>query len=404
MARKNSIILIVFLVVFTSGCASVSEMLPWKKGQTEEKKSAEMYLGKGRDSEQQGDLREAMKQYELALMEDPENQEAIKGKERVKGKLWAVAQRHYQKGLKYHKAGKYGLARKQFQRALHFWPDHAQARKMLDARRDISAKGYIVHTIKPGESLSMVAKIYYGDYHQFPVIAEFNKFTDATKVKVGQKIKVPKIEGMPFFEKKQEHDTEMEKAKSPSVALPPEKEGADAAALSPDKETTHGETIEDKAVDGQQEPEVTVAMYRKLGIDLFNQKKYKEAIFELNKGVQVEPNDAISREYLYKSHFQQGMDLFNQSDYLPAKKEFEAAYRYWDKCEHCMEYARKSEAIYKDIHYNKGISHFNNEDLSEAIGEWELVMAVDRDYKDVEFNITKAKALLEKLEAIRKQQ
>ena len=178
----------------------------------------------------------------------------------------------------------------------------------------------------------------------------------------------------------------------------------DEAALSPEKETTHGETIEDKTDDGQQEPDDTVAMYRKLGIDLFNQKKYKEAIFMLNKGIKVKPNDIISLEYLSKSHFQQGMDLFNQSDYLPAKKEFEAAHRYWDKCDHCMEYARKSEAIYKDIHYNKGISHFNNEELSEAIGEWELVMAVDRDYKDVEFNITKAKALLEKLEAIRKQQ
>ena len=222
-----------------------------KRDKAEKKQLVEMHLSMGQDSEKQGDLREAMKQYELALMEDPENQEAIKGKERVKGKLWESAQRHYQKGLKYYKAGKYGLARQQFQRALDFWPDHTQARKMLDTRRDISAKGYVLHTIKPGESLSKVAKIYYGDYRQFPVIAEYNNFTDATKVKVGQKIKVPKIEGMPFFEKKQDPGKEIGGAKSPTVALPPEKEGEDAAALSPDKEGEEDATALSAEKDGK---------------------------------------------------------------------------------------------------------------------------------------------------------
>jgi tetratricopeptide (TPR) repeat protein len=408
MARKTRIMLIVFLVGFTGGCASVSEMLPWKGKEAEEKKLVEMYLKKGQDSEQQGDLMEAIKQYKLALTQDPENQEAFESKNRVETKIRVVAERHYQKGLKYHRTGKYGLARREFLAALDFWPDHEQARKMFDTRREIRVEGYVLHTIKPGESLSKLAQIYYGDYHKFPFIAEFNKFTDATKVKVGQKIKVPKIEGIPFFPKKQEVDKEMEEVKSPAVALPPEKEVSEAkspaAALSPEKETKHAETIEDKTDEGHQEPDDTLAMHRNLGIDLFNKKKYKQAIIELNKVVNVDPNDRISFEYLYKSHFQQGMDLFNQKDYLPAKKEFEAALRYWGNCEHCLEYARKSEAIYKDIHYNKGVSHFKNENLSEAIVEWELVMAVDRDYKYVEYNITKAKALLKKLEKIRKRQ
>ena len=37
----------------------------------------------------------------------------------------------------------------------------------------IQIKRYLVHTIKPGESLSGVAKIYYGDHHKFPIIAKF---------------------------------------------------------------------------------------------------------------------------------------------------------------------------------------------------------------------------------------
>jgi tetratricopeptide (TPR) repeat protein len=407
MAMIHKIMLILLFLGFTSGCATVSEMLPWKKGQTEKKQLVEMYLNMGQDSEQNGDLKEAMKHYKSALVEDPENQEALQDKNRVEGKMQAAAERHYQIGMNYHRAGKYDVAHRQFRTALHHWPDHEQAKKMLDTRREIIAKGYVLHTIKPGESLSMLAKIYYGDYHQFPIIAEFNNFTDATKVNIGQIVKVPKIEGLPFFEKKQERVKKKE-AKPTTVDQLSEETAKKAknqeAALAPEKETKQVETKDDKIDDGQKAPDDNVAMYRNLGVDLYNKKKYKEAIFELNKVIKVDPNDKTALEYLGKSYFQRGMDLFNQEDYLPAKKAFEAGFKYWGNCEKCMEYAQKSEAIYKDIHYNKGISYFNNEDLSGAIAEWELVMAVDRHYKDVEYHITKAKALLEKLEAIRKEQ
>ena len=55
-----------------------------------------------------------------------------------------------------------------------------------------------MHTIGPGDSLSKLAKMYYGDYKKFPIIAEFNGVPDAVAARVGQKIKVPEIEGVPF--------------------------------------------------------------------------------------------------------------------------------------------------------------------------------------------------------------
>ena len=53
---------------------------------------------------------------------------------------------------------------------------------------------YTVHQIQPGESLSKVAQIYYGDYQLFHVIARYNGIADPTSIKVGQKIKVPRLE------------------------------------------------------------------------------------------------------------------------------------------------------------------------------------------------------------------
>jgi tetratricopeptide (TPR) repeat protein len=367
-------------------------MLPWEAGKAKEQKLEQTYVKKGQELEQQGDLLEALKQYKLALTVNPENQEAFESRNKLVTKIRMVAEKHYQSGLKYRRQGKYNLARRQFLTAVKFWPDHQQAKKMLDFRREISTKGYVLHTIKPGESLSKVAKIYYGDYHQFPVIAEFNKFTDATKVEVGRKIKVPKIEGMPFFGKEQVVVTQTEEAEG-HAATPP-----------PDKETKEAKAIEDETEQGEKEPDDTVAMYTNLGIDLFNKKNYEQAIVELNKVVNANPNNAKALEYLNKSHFQQGMNLFNKQEYLSAKKEFGAALKYWSDCEQCIDYARRSEETYKDIHYNKGISKFNQEDLAGAVEEWELVKAVDHTYKDVEVNINKAKTLLKRLGQIRKSQ
>jgi cell fate (sporulation/competence/biofilm development) regulator YlbF (YheA/YmcA/DUF963 family) len=55
-----------------------------------------------------------------------------------------------------------------------------------------------------------------------------------------------------------------------------------------------------------------------------------------------------------------------------------------------------------ETHYNRGLSYFGKQQLSEAVREWELVRAVDPNYKDVEKDIEKAKTLLERLENIKK--
>ncbi len=57
-----------------------------------------------------------------------------------------------------------------------------------------------------------------------------------------------------------------------------------------------------------------------------------------------------------------------------------------------------------EIHYKRGVAHFGKELLNEAIMEWELVMAIDSDYKEVANNIKKAKNLLKRLEEIKKSQ
>ncbi|MBW2248651.1 MAG: LysM peptidoglycan-binding domain-containing protein [Deltaproteobacteria bacterium] len=247
------------------------------------------------------------------------------------------------------------------------------------------------HTIQPGESLTMVAKNYYGDYKKFSIIADYNNLADATKIRVGQKIKIPEIKGMPFLIKKEK--IEAQDVKTPDLVVPDQE-------MKEDEDRDELETEELEA----EEPEVVdeAANYRNLGIEHFNNKEYPAAVEELNKALNANPDDETTREYLYRTHFEYALVLFKNKDYLAAKKNFEASFTYNKDCQKCHDYIKRSEENYMETHYNRGLSYFGKQQLSEAVREWELVRAVDPDYKDVKKDIEKAKTLLERLENIKK--
>jgi tetratricopeptide (TPR) repeat protein len=269
---------------------------------------------------------------------------------------------------------------------LNLQPDYPEALKMLEPKKHMAAKRCVEHTIQPGESLTMVAKNYYGDYKKFSIIADYNNLADATKIRVGQKIKIPEIEGVPFLIKKQKIETQA--VKTPDLLLP-------------EQEIKEDEDRDDLEIE-EPEPVDEAINYQYLGIEHFNNKEYPAAVEELDKALSANPDDQTTREYLYRTHFEYAMVLFKNKDYLAAKKNFEASFRYNKDCQKCHEYIKRSEESYMETHYNRGLSYFGKQQLSEAVREWELVRAVDPDYKDVEKDIEKAKTLLERLENIKK--
>ena len=248
----------------------------------------------------------------------------------------------------------------------------------------ITVKSFVTHTVQPGESLSKLAQMYYGDYKKYDLIVKFNSLEDATSVQFGQQIKIPEVDGVPFLAEGKVRET-IEAEPSEGVAkvekIPSEEKGV-----------------------GEEQPtmEDQLANYRELGIELFENKQYVEAISEFDKVLNANPKDSVTREYLAKSHFQHGLALFNKDDYLAARGEFEATLKYDKNCAKCEENIKKCEEMYKDVHYDKGLSFFENEELADAIREWELVYDLDPNYKDVDRNLKKARTLQERLEKIKR--
>jgi len=464
MKHKAGIIGIILLLALAVGCAEI--------GKKSLAQLAEEYTAKAQNYEAQGNIVEALEQYKLVLTVDPENQLAKEKSTAIEQELHKKAEEHYQIGLKFYNQGQYREARKEFLTALRYNPEHPEAKDKLTAtKKDIEqVSRYIVHTLQPDETISTLAEKYYGDYRKFHLIAEYNELEDATKVTVGQEIKIPVIEGMPIIADRAAIQTDSgespesmpgeiitvkgyithtvqpeetlsklaqmyygdlkkydvivkfnnledgapvrvgQELKIPEVeGLPFLAEGkaeeAKAASIPPKSPMAAEESKKPKKETVVKKPptiEDQIVNYRELGIELYKNKDYADAIAEFNKVISVRPNDSLTREYLAKSHFQQGLVLFGKEDFLGARDEFEASLKYDSKCDKCDENIRKSEDTFKEVHYNKGLAYFGEQKLADAIKEWESVYELDPNYKDVNKNLTKAKNLNERLESIKR--
>ncbi len=339
----------------------------------------------------------------------------------------------------------------------------------------IIAKRFIIHTVQPEESLSKLAMTYYGDYSKYDLIAKFNDIKSDASLIVGQEVKIPEIEGLPFLADKKVQKTKpaetpkgmaataavTEKSKEEEtlrqqitaedqtvnyrelgIELYKNKEYADAIAEFDKVLNVHPtdpialnymalayfekgrSSYENKAYSQAQKEFETSLRYNKAcpecrqyidqiqkqihigfredAIALYNEKKFKEAIVKFEAIVEENPKDSKIKDYLAKSHFQQGLILFGKEQYLDARDEFKASLKYDKNCDQCEKNIEKCENTYKEVHYDKGMAYFGDQKLAEAIAEWESVSALDPDFKDVKKNLTKAKTLLERLESIRR--
>lgn len=392
MVIKHRLIIgLTILIGFISGCVGMSE-LTFSFLDTPEKKIVKEYLKKGRAYEDQDDLVNAFKQYNLATTVNPSEKKAVESRERVDKELKRLAATHYQKGLRLDKQGKYGLARHQFLIALRFRPDYPEATKILTSRKRFKIERYIVHKIHSGQTLSGIAKIYYGDHEHFSLIAKYNNITDVTQIRIGQKIKIPELAGVKFLETQQAIETEEEIIFEPGI-WDWEKSLLETGSEGKGEKT---EARKDKEAEMDQ-----VASYRDKGSELFKEKKYIESIEKFKKVLDIFPYDEVALDYSSRSHFNMGMAFFKKKDYLSARSQFEESRHYNYDCEECQNYIKKCEKLYMAVHYKTGIQYYGNEQLVEAMKEWELVQLMDPKYKKVDRLISKAKTILKKLEEIR---
>ena len=430
MKTKAGIVGIIILLVWAGGCATFGTKSP--------KQLADEYTVKAQQYEAKGDLVAALEQYKLVLTVDPENQLAQEKRKAIEPQLNKLAEEHYQAGLKFYRQGQYRPARQEFLTALRYNPDHKETLDILTStsKELEQVKWYIVHTIQGDETISTLAQRYYGDYRKFHLIAEYNELEDATKVSVGQQIKIPVIEGIPIFADPATIQTD---STAPATGLPadviiakrfithtvrpeeslsklammyygdytqydliakfndiqkdsslrvgqelkiPEVEGlpflvdkkgqepaapAASGAAAATKAITEPAKKEEETRLQQVTAEDQIANYRELGIELYKSKEYADAISELNKVLNVNPTDQIALNYMALAYFEKGRSSFANKAYSQAQTEFETSLKYNEACPECRQYIDQIQEKRRISHREEAIALYNEKKFKEAI-------------------------------------
>jgi len=258
----------------------------------------------------------------------------------------------------------------------------------------IVVRAAAAHTIRAGDNLAQLSQQYYGVKDRADLIAKYNNLKETSGLKPGRRLLIPQVAGAPFL------GTAGVAAPRPEALpkLPPQaQEAAVEVKTEPPKELP-----KETPPAAPSTPVDQTAEYRQQGIEFYKAKDYPAAIAEFKKVLNIQPRDPAALQYISQSYFDLGVTSFEQKSYLQADENFKASLSFNKNCAKCEDYIRKSEDSYKDQHYNQGLANFQNEKLAEAIQEWELVQAVDPGYKDVSKNLQKARALQERLDAIRR--
>ncbi len=250
-------------------------------------------------------------------------------------------------------------------------PEIAGAEPVGSEKGDSGSKNkFIVHALMPGESLSKLAQKYYGDYKRFDIIAEYNNMEDATRVKIGQEIKIPVIEGLPFYADKPK-TTAVVPVETPAVLPEPV---ADDSAPEAEEQGT-----EEPSIAGTDTVDTSLSQvdsYRDQGISLYNEKKYQEAIFELHKVVNADSGDEQAVQYLALAYQRRGEILFDEGNLSDARKQFETALQYDTDCALCRDGIKKCDTAVADEIKAAGIDLFNRKQYTQAISKFEQVLDI----------------------------
>ena len=177
-------------------------------------------------------------------------------------------------------------------------------------------------------------------------------------MRVGQELKIPEVEGLPFLVEGKVEETK-------TATLPKDKPLVETEAEKPEEKKIIKKPI---SVEDQ------TANYRELGVELYKNKDYSDAIIELNKVLSVNPDDQTAQKYMALAYFEKGRQSFDKKAYSQAENEFEASLKYNKNCPDCRDYIQKIEENRRASLRDEAIALYNQKKFKEAIVKFETVV------------------------------
>lgn len=136
-------------------------------------------------------------------------------------------------------------------------------------------------------------------------------------------------------------------------------------------------------------------------IELFRRKEYRAAIDAFNRVLAGEPNLREALEYQKLAYYHQGVAYYEKAEYVEALNMFDRLKKLQPDFKQLAHYWRQTREKIAEQHYLAGIRHFKEQQLKEAIQEWDHALALNPNLENAKRSRERATRLLKNLETIR---
>jgi tetratricopeptide (TPR) repeat protein len=320
--------------------------------------------------EAQGNLRDALNEWKVALTINPKDPLSLEGKQKTEERIKAAVDEALTRGREALKRGIQLEAQRYFLRVLALEPSNKVA---FDALQNEAKQIRVLsHTVRRGETLSSIAELYYRDRSRSEVIWETNQLPANPKLTPGMVLKIPEIPGVPFS--------------GPAAPVPQPRSKTE----SPPPEAAKPEPPE------PQEPEYNPMLAE--AREALDRKEFTVALANVDHFLAQNPRSVEAADLKKTVLYQQGKILFDQRKYAESYAALNQLAKLAPGYQDSSSMLGRARGFVVQQHYNDGIRLYREEKLEPAIAEWRVVLQYDPNHEAAKKNIEQAERLLKGLQ------
>lgn len=153
-------------------------------------------------------------------------------------------------------------------------------------------------------------------------------------------------------------------------------------------------------VSSEEEEETGEEMSFAEALELFRRKEYRAAIDAFSRVLALEPGLREALEYQKLAYYNGGVEYFEKANYTEALTMFDRLKKLQPDFKRLSHYWRQAREKLAEQHNLAGIRHFKEQQLKEAIQEWDQALALNPNLDNAKRSRERANRLLKNLETI----
>ncbi len=437
MRHALNVLSLIIVLYFVTGCAGVlgaftdftekiSKETSDKAPRGQDVFSSSDYIEKATAFEKNDELQAALFYFKVAGALSPDDPDMADKISHLESTVVQKSLEHVEKGVKFYKSKQFKEAQYHFLTALRYDPDNKEALDYLQSR--LPPKEYIPYRVLENDTLASISEKFYKNPEETFLIVYFNDLKPDTDPLPGTPLKLPilapklirptlnipveLLKAQSLLKKKHyervasttERILQNDPANPTAVDLRNSAYYQMGLQLSRDKKypeainmfknITPESEIVNKSIQDVVERELLDAE------NFLKEKKYTAAIAASENILSHDPSNPTAKDILNTALCQNGKSLLIRKKYAEAVTVLNRAdpgYECVEKTLSAAENAMKKQA---EIHYLQGVKYFLNEELQNAINEWETTLTLDPGNIKAKKDIENARSLLEKLKKV----